>query len=88
YTVQKLLDRLEAKECAARDRDGRAHTFRATLARGDLLGERLRDLADTICGGSLAPLLTELVRLRKLTPQELKTLEQLVEELAKKGKRR
>ena len=86
--MQKLLDRLEAKGCVARDRAGRAHTFRATLARGDLLGERLKELAATICGGPLVPMLTEVVHLRRLTPQEHDTLERLVDELAKKGKRR
>src|ERR1700730_11086772 len=59
-TVQKLLDRLGAKGFVARDRGAAVHVFRASLGREDLIRRRLRAVADTLCGGSLAPLLTHL----------------------------
>ena len=37
-TVQKLLERLERKQCVRRDRGGSAHVFTATIAREELLG--------------------------------------------------
>ena len=61
-TVQKLLDRLEAKGCVRRDRSGPVHVFAAAIGRDELIGRRLRAVADALCGGSLTPLLTQLVR--------------------------
>src|SRR5262249_24119933 len=64
-TVQKLLERLEAKGCVSRDRAGAVHSFTATLDRDELIGRRLRDVAEKLCGGSLTPLLTNLVRVKR-----------------------
>jgi BlaI family penicillinase repressor len=80
-TVQKLLDRLEAKQFVARDRSGAVHVFRAAIQRDELIGRRLRAVADTLCGGSLTPLLTHLVRGRRLSDQERQALRDLVEQL-------
>ena len=81
YTVQKLLERLEEKGCVERDRSRRTHRFRATLNRDELIGERLQELTDKLCEGSLAPLLTSLFNLRKLTADEFAALKKLVREL-------
>src|SRR5437588_525708 len=86
-TVQKLLDRLEAKGCVRRDRTGPAHTFSAALGRDELIGRRLRDVAEKLCGGSLTPLLTHLVRTRRLTADERRELRSLIDGLEReKGK--
>ncbi len=61
-TVQKLLERLEEKGCVARDRGGPVQRFTATVDRDELIALRLRAVADTLCGGSLTPLLTHLVQ--------------------------
>jgi predicted transcriptional regulator len=80
-TVQKLLDRLEAKGFVARDRRGAAHVFRAAIGRDELINRRLRAVADTLCGGSLTPLLTHLVRGRRLSERERQELRALIEHL-------
>jgi predicted transcriptional regulator len=80
-TVQKLLDRLEAKGFVARDRSGAVHVFRAAVERDELIGRRLRAVADTLCGGSLTPLLTHLVRGRRLSEPQRQALRALVEQL-------
>lgn len=69
-TVQKLLERLEAKGFVRRDRSGWAHRFGATIDRDALILRRLQATADRLCAGSLAPLLTNLVRAGGLSPQE------------------
>src|SRR2546422_47064 len=69
-TVQKLLDRLEAKRCVARDPSARAHSFEAAINRDELIGRRLQAVAEKLCGGSLTPLLTNLVRAQRLSAQE------------------
>jgi BlaI family transcriptional regulator, penicillinase repressor len=80
-TVQKLLDRLEAKGCVQRDRGGPVHVFRAAIDRGELIGRRLRAVADALCGGSLTPLLTHLVEGRGLSERERRELRALIEKL-------
>jgi predicted transcriptional regulator len=77
-TVQKLLDRLEAKGFVARDRSAFVHVFWSTVGREELIGRRLRTMADKLCGGSLVPLLTHLVRTAPLTPAERQSLRDLI----------
>jgi predicted transcriptional regulator len=80
-TVQKLLDRLEGKGFVARDRGCPVHVFAAAVERDDLIGRRLRAVAEKLCGGSLTPLLTHLVRAQKLTAEERQALRSLIDEL-------
>lgn len=87
-TVQKLLERLEAKGCAQRRRGSGAHVFSAAIGRDEFLGQRLQDLADQLCEGSLAPLLSSLVRGRRLSAAEREQLGELVEELDRKRSRK
>jgi predicted transcriptional regulator len=86
-TVQKLLDRLEKKGCVRRDRTGAAHTFTAAIGRDELIGRRLQTMAEKLCGGSLTPLLTHLVRGRRLSARERQELRALIDELDDKGKK-
>ncbi len=83
-TVQKLLDRLESKGCVTRERGGPVHVFRAAINRDELIGRRLRAVADSLCGGSLSPLLTHLVEGRGLSDQERLELRGLIVKLDRK----
>jgi BlaI family transcriptional regulator, penicillinase repressor len=87
-TVQKLLERLEAKRYVRRDRTGNVHVFAAAVGRDDLIGRRLKAIADKLCGGSLAPLLSHLLQSRPLSPAERKSLRSLIEELDAPPRRR
>jgi BlaI family transcriptional regulator, penicillinase repressor len=82
-TVHKLLERLEGKNCVGRDRRGRECLFRATVQRDELIGRELEALVDKMCGGSLQPLVTHLIRAKGLTSQELQELQDLIEELSR-----
>jgi len=84
-TVQKLLDRLEAKGCVRRDRSGAVHVFGAAIDRDELIGRRLRAVADALCGGSLTPLLTHLVEGQGLSAKERKELKVLIHRLDRKS---
>ena len=79
-TVQKLLERLEAKECVARDRSGFAHLFEARIQRADLIDQELAEVAEKLCDGSLTPLLTHLVAKHRLTREEREMLRRLLGE--------
>src|SRR5262245_43344269 len=54
-TVQKLLERLEAKRCVKRDREPWPHVFAPAIDRETLIGWRLRATAEKLCGGSMTP---------------------------------
>ena len=86
-TVQKLLDRLETKEFVSRDRSGPVHVFRAAIDRDELIGRRLRAVADSLCGGSLSPLLTHLVEGKGLSEKERTELRGLIEQLDRKRRK-
>lgn len=87
-TVQKLLERLEAKGFVERDRtDAGPQLFHAVVDRGDLIGRRLREVAEKLCGGSLTPLLTHLVESEPLKPTDRKALRSLIDRLDSQSKR-
>src|SRR5262249_59169609 len=86
-TVQVLLDRLEEKKYVTRQRTAAAHTFAAIVDRDELIGRKLRSVAETLCGGSVTPLLTHLMRARKLSAREREELRALIDELDEGGKK-
>lgn len=77
-TVQKLLERLEAKGLVERDRSATPHRFAAAVDRDAFLGRRLADLADALCDGSLTPLMTQLVQHERLDARQRKELRALL----------
>ena len=83
-TVQKLLERLESKGFVTRDRGGPVHLFRAAVERDELIGRRLRAVADSLCGGSLSPLLTHLVEGQGISAKERRELRALIDKLDRK----
>ena len=79
-TVQKLLDRLEQDGWVARTKAQPANIYRANVGRDELIGRRLQAVAETLCGGSLTPLLTHLVRGNRLSDAERRELRDLIDE--------
>jgi len=78
-TVQKLLERLEAKGFVCRDRSLYVHVFSPATGREELVGRRIQDVVDKLCEGSLVPVLSHLAGAKQLTERERKALRQLVE---------
>jgi BlaI family penicillinase repressor len=86
-TVQKLLERLEAKRCVrSKLLAGGVREFTAIVGRDALIRRRLRDVADKLCGGAVAPLLMNLVEAGPVTEAELAELRALVRKLSKSPK--
>jgi BlaI family transcriptional regulator, penicillinase repressor len=81
-TVKKLLERLEAKGFVRRKPQGIAYLYEATVGRDELVGQRLRTLADSLCEGSVTPLLTQLAQHERLSKKQQTTLLALISELA------
>jgi BlaI family penicillinase repressor len=84
-TVQKLLERLEEKGFVKRDREKTGHRFCSRVCREELIGRRLRMVAKTLCGGSMTPLLTHLLRVEKLSASERRRLRELINRRANDG---
>jgi predicted transcriptional regulator len=80
-TVQKLLGRLESKNCVARDPSVWPRLFRAAIDRAELIERRLQNTADELCEGSLGPLLTHLVRRSSLSRTERSNLKAMLDDL-------
>ena len=80
-SVQKLIERLEAKGCVQRDRSERAHRFRPLVSHAQFLRSRLQALADRLCDGTLVPLVTTLLQSKGLSRSEKEQLRKLIREL-------
>jgi BlaI family transcriptional regulator, penicillinase repressor len=81
-TVQKLLHRLEAKGYVRRDRSPFAHRVQAAVSRTDFAGQQLQAVAERLSGGSLVPLLVNLVEQHALSAAEREKIRRLLEEQA------
>ncbi len=80
-SVQKLIERMEAKGCVGRNRSERAHRFRALASRDQFLRSRLQALADRVCDGTLIPLVTTLVQSNGFSKKEREELRKLLGDL-------
>ena len=79
-TVQKLVQRLEAKGYVLRDRSGYVHKFSARVSQAALAGSQLEALASKIANGSLAPFITHLVSTKRLSKKEKDQIRKLLRE--------
>ena len=68
------------RDTCARDRSLYVHVFAAVLDRDELIGRRLRSLAETLCDGSMTPLLTHLARAKDLTVEDRLALRAIIDE--------
>lgn len=80
-TVQKLCERLQDKGLVRVDRRKRPKRFAACVDRQSLLSRKLRSLADELCSGSFAPLMSQLLQGGRFSGEELRKLRDEVEKL-------
>jgi len=86
-TVKKLLERLEEKGCIVRDRASMVHQFSAAIERDEIVDRRLREVAESLCDGSITPILTHAAQNDGLTKKQRGLLRSLIDELEKKEER-
>lgn len=80
-TVQTLLTRLEQKRYVTSDKSDLAHVFRAKVTRDRVTRTRLKNLMSQLYDGAAGPLVLQLVRTERLTPDEVNELQKLIEKL-------
>ena len=78
-TVQRLLQRLEDKGFVDRDRSLPVHLFAARIGRDAYAGTQLEALTEKLTGGSLAPLLTQLIEEKRISNEEIGRLRQILD---------
>ena len=84
-TVQKLLERLEKDRYAKRNRSITPHVFEAAVSREAYIGGQLRSMAEKLCGGSLTPLLTHLIRTETLSTMERNELRKMLDKTGRRS---
>jgi len=80
-TVQTLLTRLELKRYVTSDKSDLAHIFRARVSRDRVTRSRLKSFVSQLYDGAAGPLVLQLVRTERLTPDEIEELQRLIERL-------
>ena len=78
--VQSLLKRLMEKGFVVRDRDVGVYLFSAVASREAYASDQLEALANCVTGGSVVPIITQLLEGDRLPPDEIERLRTLLEE--------
>ena len=86
-TVRTLLERMEDKGWLKHRAEGRTFLYTAARPRHDTIGQKVREIVETVCGGSPETLVAALLDYRGLRPDELQRIRHLLDE-AQAGKGR
>jgi len=82
-TVLTFLSRLEQKGCVRADKSGHAYRYRARVTRERIVGSRVRDTVRQLFDGAAAPLVLHLIEHESFSPDELASLQRLIDDLAR-----
>lgn len=85
-TLQTLLNRLQAKNCVACDKERLPHVYRASVTRDALVREGLNELAGRLFEGATTPLVMALISNRKYTAREIESFRKLLDEVELKNR--
>lgn len=80
-TVQTLLTRLEHKGFVTSDKSEQAFVYKAAVTRDRVTHSRLNTLLEQMYNGAAGPLVLQLIRSERLTPDEISQLQQLIDDL-------
>lgn len=83
-TVQRLLQRLEDKGCVDRDKNLSVHFFATLISRDAYGAQQFESLADKLTAGSIAPMITHLVEHKKISPQDIDRIREILDQHASK----
>lgn len=77
-TVATLLTRLRDKGYVESEEKNFAYVFRPIVPRENVVHRKLDDLVKKVLSGSLTPLATYIAENRRLTPEQIAALEEIV----------
>lgn len=79
-TVRTLMERLAGKGFLTARKVGNMYFYTPTQSRNAVSARALRDFVDKVFDGAIGPLVSYAVQEKKLTPEELDGLRQLLDE--------
>jgi BlaI family transcriptional regulator, penicillinase repressor len=77
-TVRTLLERMEEKGWITHREQGRTFLYSAAQPRQATIGQKVKEIVDTVCGGSPEALVTALLDYRGLNSGELERIRQML----------
>ena len=80
-TVRTLINRLLKKKALKSERSAGRTLYHPLVSREAYVSEESQGLLDRLFGGQLAPLVAHFAKNRNLSPEEVRRLKQLVQEL-------
>src|SRR5688572_22095612 len=84
-TVLKLLQIMFEKGLVRRDESTRPHVFRAAVAEAQVKRRFVSDLVEQVFDGSVMSLAMQALSARRATPEELRKLRQLLDDIEGAG---
>jgi BlaI family penicillinase repressor len=85
-TVRTLLERMEEKGWITHREEGRTFLYSAARPRQATIGQKVREVIETVCGGSAEALVTALLDYRGLSTGELERIRALLARAKATGK--
>ncbi|MCI0629556.1 MAG: BlaI/MecI/CopY family transcriptional regulator [Phycisphaerales bacterium] len=80
-TVLTFLTRLEQKGFVKSDKSDLAYVYRAAVTRNQVTRSRLKAMLNELFDGEAAPLVLQLMKTQKFSPQEIAELQKLIDQL-------
>lgn len=80
-TVLTFLTRLEQKELVASDKSGLAYIYKPLVSRDRITRNRLKTLVKQLYDGAAGPLVLQLIKTQRFTPEEIDELQALINRL-------
>ncbi len=80
-TVLTFLSRLEQKELVASDKSGLAYVYKPLVSRDKITRNRLKTLVKQLYNGAAGPLVLQLIKTQRFTPDEIDALQDLIKRL-------
>ncbi len=77
-TVRTLLERMEEKGWIRHREEGRTFLYSAARPRQATIGQKVREVVETVCGGSAEALVTALLDYRGLSAGELERIREML----------
>jgi BlaI family transcriptional regulator, penicillinase repressor len=77
-TVRTLLERMEEKGWITHREEGRTFMYSAAQPRQVTIGQRVKEIVETVCGGSPEALVTALLDYRGLNSGELERIRKML----------
>ena len=83
-TIKTMLNRLAVKGVLQYERAGKSYLYSAAVTEAECRAAEADSFLKRVFDGSLSPMLSHFVRSRRLTQQELDSLEQILREKKKR----